>query len=105
MLVTGGGLPPDGKWRDPKKFFLPVKLLSSRFRSKFPALFKQKLPDVSQRFLEACRLKKWAAYCKPPFGSAEKVAAYLGRYTYRVAISNGPARPPSSGRIMPMGIK
>nr|WP_319001718.1 transposase [Clostridium estertheticum] len=27
-------------------------------------------------------------YCKPPFGSAEHVLEYLGRYSHRVAISN-----------------
>ena len=42
MLVTGGGLTPNGKWRDSKKkFFLPVRVLSAKFRGKFVALFKQ----------------------------------------------------------------
>ncbi|MCB2307411.1 transposase [Clostridium estertheticum] len=27
-------------------------------------------------------------YCKPPFGSAEHVLEYLGRYSHRVSISN-----------------
>ena len=27
-------------------------------------------------------------YCKPPFGDAGAVYAYLGRYTHRIAISN-----------------
>lgn len=89
MLVTGGGLTPDGKWRDSKKkFFLPVRVLSAKFRGKFLALFKQKFPDVTEDLLDACRSKKWVVYCKPPFGSAEKVVSYLGRYTHRVAISN-----------------
>lgn len=89
MLVTGGGLTPNGKWRDSKKkFFLPVRVLSAKFRGKFLALFKQKFPDTNQELLDVCRSKKWVVYCKPPFGSAEKVVAYLGRYTHRVAISN-----------------
>lgn len=89
MIVTGGGLSPDGKWKDSKKkFFLPVRVLSAKFRGKFLALFKQKSPDVDQNLLDICRCKKWVVYCKPPFGSAEKVIAYLGRYTHRVAISN-----------------
>ncbi len=29
-------------------------------------------------------------YAKPPFGGPEQVLAYLGRYTYRIAISNEP---------------
>jgi hypothetical protein len=32
--------------------------------------------------------KERIVYCKPPFGSAEHVLDYLGRYTHRVAISN-----------------
>ena len=89
MPVTDGGLSPDGKWRDSKKkFFLPVRVLSAKFRGKFLALFKQKFPNITQELLDVCRRKKWVVYCKPPFGSAEKVVAYLGRYTHRVAISN-----------------
>ena len=35
-IVPGGGLTPDGQWRNSrKKFFLPVKVLSRKFRGKF----------------------------------------------------------------------
>jgi hypothetical protein len=34
------------------------------------------------------RQAEWVAYAKRPFGSAEHVLRYLGRYTHRVAISN-----------------
>lgn len=89
MVVTGGGLTPDGKWRaSKKKFFLPGRVLSAKFRGKFLALSKRKFPDADQGLLDACYRKKWVVYCKPPFGSAEKVVSYLGRYTHRVAISN-----------------
>ena len=33
-------------------------------------------------------LEVTVVYAKPPFGSAQKVVDYLGRYTHRVAISN-----------------
>jgi hypothetical protein len=42
-----------------------------------------------------CRLKDGlykkdrVVYAKPPFGGAEQVFNYLGRYTHRIAISNG----------------
>ncbi len=32
--------------------------------------------------------KQWVVYAKKPFGNAEKVLSYLGRYTHRIAISN-----------------
>ncbi|CAD6563323.1 IS91 family transposase ISAzo26 [Paraburkholderia sabiae] len=31
---------------------------------------------------------EWVVYAKPPFGGAQHVLDYLGRYTHRVAISN-----------------
>ena len=34
----------------------------------------------------------WVVYAKAPFGGAEQVYAYLGRYTHRVGISNARLR-------------
>ncbi len=89
MIVTGGGLTQDSKWRESRRdFFLPVHVLSAKFRGKFLALLKKKFPDTDKALLDVCYEKKWVVYCKPPFGSANQVVAYLGRYTHRVAISN-----------------
>ena len=89
MIVTGGGLTADNKWRkSKKKFFLPIRVLSAKFRGKFLALLKEKLPDTDKKLLDVCYAQKWVVYCKPPFASADKVISYLGRYTHRVAISN-----------------
>ena len=89
MIVTGGGLTGDNKWRkSKKKFFLPIRVLSAKFRGKFLALLKENLPDTDRAMLDVCYAQKWVVYCKPPFASAEKVISYLGRYTHRVAISN-----------------
>jgi hypothetical protein len=43
---------------------------------------------VFQKMLNELYTKKWITYCKRPFGGAENVVEYLGRYTHRVAISN-----------------
>jgi len=84
-IVTGGGLTKDGKWRTSrKKFFIPVKVLSRKFRGKFLFYLKQ----TGLLFDSALYQKDWVVYCKPPFKSASKVITYLGRYTHRVAISN-----------------
>ena len=84
-IVTGGGLTADGKWRHSrKKFFLPVKVLSRKFRGKLLSLLKQAGLLVDS----ALYRNEWVVYCKPPFKNASKVIEYLGRYTHRVAISN-----------------
>ncbi|KAF5067241.1 IS91 family transposase ISAzo26 [anaerobic digester metagenome] len=88
-IVPSGGLTKLGIWQSSKKkFFLPVKVLSRKFRGKFLALLKQQSPDISQALLNDCYSKEWVVYCKPPFKTAACVVEYLGRYTHRVAISN-----------------
>ena len=88
-IVPAGGLNMRGKWVDSKKkFFLPVKALSRKFRGKFLALLKQHKPHIDCSLLNACYNKEWVVYCKPPFKTAACVVEYLGRYTHRVAISN-----------------
>lgn len=84
-IVTGGGLSKDNKWQSSrKKFFLPVKVLSRKFRGKLLHFLKQ----AELSFDSALYQKEWVVYCKPPFKDASKVIEYLGRYTHRVAISN-----------------
>lgn len=88
-IVPAGGLTKLGTWQNSrKKFFLPVKALSRKFRGKFLALLKQQIPSVTQALLDDCYHKEWVVYCKPPFKTAACVVEYLGRYTHRVAISN-----------------
>jgi Putative transposase/Transposase zinc-binding domain len=99
-IVTGGGLAPDGKtWVGaPQDFLLPVHVLGALFRGKFldgierlrtRGLLSDHLDDRSARRRRA-RLydQSWVVYAKRPFGGAEQVYRYLGRYTHRVAISN-----------------
>ena len=100
-IVTGGGLTELMKWKNSrKKFFLPIKVLSRKFRGKLLYFLKQEelqffgslahLDDDANfgTFINNLYRKDWVVYCKPPFGSAQKVIDYLGRYTHRVAISN-----------------
>jgi hypothetical protein len=49
------------------------------------------VPDRTslRRTLRAAKRKTWVVYAKAPFGGAKHVFAYLGRYTHRVAISDG----------------
>ena len=105
-IVPGGGLSIDGKrWLNSKKdFFIPVKVISRKFRGKFLYYFKKEyyskelklsgdVADLKGRdefrvFVDKLYKKEWVVYCKPPFKSSEHVFEYLGRYTHRVAISN-----------------
>src|SRR3989304_4368970 len=109
-IVTGGGLIRNrSKWVKAKKakhknFFIHVNIISDLFKKKFLHYFKKARKNrelkfvgqiselnehkVFQGMLNELYAKKWITYCKRPFGSAEKVVEYLGRYTHRVAISN-----------------
>jgi hypothetical protein len=105
-VVTGGGLTPDGQqWRATREdFFLPVRVLARLFRGKFLAGLRElhdagRLslegrvaaladPAVFRRWLTPLYRQDWVVYAKPPFGGAEQVFRYLGRYSHRVALTN-----------------
>lgn len=100
-IVPGGGLNSCGKWvNSRKKFFIPVKVLSRKFRGKFLYYLKQAKLEfygsisylqnncMFNDFISSLYQKEWIVYCKPPFKNAGCVVEYLGRYTHRVAISN-----------------
>jgi predicted Zn-ribbon and HTH transcriptional regulator len=95
-VIPGGGIGTN-KWiSSRKKFFIPVKVLSRKFRGKFLFHLKQaftekqisffgefdRLKDdkVFNKFLTLLYQKEWIVYCKPPFGNANQVMSYLGRY-------------------------
>jgi len=105
-VVPGGGISPDGqRWIACRRsFFLPVRVLSRRFRRLFVESLEkafeegqlkffsslQELDDRKAflRYLAPLRKKKWVVYAKKPFAGPQQVLDYLGRYTHRVAISN-----------------
>jgi hypothetical protein len=105
-IVPGGGLSNDGLRfvRSRKKFFIPVKVVSKKFRGKFLFYLKKAFEEGKisffndaarlssesnfSSFLDSLYLKKWVVFCKKPFKSPGHVVRYLGRYTHRVAISN-----------------
>jgi len=88
MLVTAGGLSADGNhWVEPKspKFFVPVRALSVIFRARMAAALQKAglLQDVSSDVWK----KPWVVHCQHA-GSGEKVLDYLGRYVFRIALTN-----------------
>ena len=90
-IIPAGGLSNDLKWKNSKKkFFLPIRVLSRKFRGKFLALLRHLNLDFEgiDGIIADCYKKEWVVYCKQPFKTAFSVVEYLGRYTHRVAISN-----------------
>jgi hypothetical protein len=117
-VVPGGGISPDGsRWiACPKSsFFLPVRVLSRRFRKKFlrqlgQAFRKRMLhlsgelqplaePAAFRAWCEPAAQIEWVVHVKPPFGGPQRVLKYLARYTHRVAISNHRLRSLEQGRV------
>jgi hypothetical protein len=105
-VVPAGGLALDhSRWISASpRFFLPVKVLAEVFRGKFEEGLRElyatrrlvlegvltplKNPRTFSELLRTAHRKDWVVYAKRPFGGAEHVVHYLGRYTHRVAISS-----------------
>jgi len=101
-MITGGALCSTRsgyRWQTAsRKFLFPVKLLSNQFRNRFCFAITQlwaagKLDtnngalDVQQMVSEALS-KDWEVYIQAPLCGVEKLMEYLGRYIFRIAISN-----------------
>ena len=96
-IVTGGGL-KNNKWIScDKDYIFKVQVLGSLFRGKFLYYLKHEFNDLNtkfkdlkefNKFLEHLYNKTWITYIEPPKGKAENVIEYVGRYSFRVAISN-----------------
>ncbi len=105
-VVPGGGIAPDGaRWiASGSSFFLPVEVLSTRFRNTFLTYLREAFrkgqlhfhgelaplaqPDAFKALCDHSGKIKWVVYAKAPFGGPEQVLKYLARYTHRVALSN-----------------
>jgi len=106
-IVTGGGLSADGTQWLPAgrgRFLFPIEVMRRLFRGKLLAGLALARERGQLKFDGPCAHladplafatlkddlygKEWVVYCKPPFGGAEQVFKYLGRYTHRVGISN-----------------
>jgi len=97
-LVPAGGLSADGKrWvHGTRRFFLPVKVLSTVFRGKLlhkleRALRAGEIPidlPAGQLLLRQAAAKPWKVYVKAPLAGPGHVVRYLSRYVHRIAITN-----------------
>jgi hypothetical protein len=97
-IVTGGGVNKDGLWnrldscRNSRDFLFPVQALSKVFRAKLMAMITSRLKEsgeaVPDDVRKQCFDKAWVVYSRPPAKGVTQVLEYIGRYAYRVAISN-----------------
>lgn len=111
-IVTGGGLSKTNQWVECKKNYLfKVQVLSTLFKKKFLAMLKESsltfsknMEDLNdkrifEKFLEPFYEKDWITYIEPPKGTPENVIEYIGRYAFRVAISNERIVDVSNGNV------
>jgi hypothetical protein len=99
MLVTAGGLSFDGAdWIPPKKpkFFVPVEALSPIFRAKLCAALQK--AGLLQHVSPTVWQKDWVVHCQHA-GSGDKVLDYLGRYVFRIAITNSRLERVENGQV------
>ncbi len=99
-IVTGGGL-KNNKWINcDKDYLIKIQVLSSLFKGKFLSMLKSSVLNFPKHleylktyknfnnFLRPLYKKDWVTYIEPPKGKPENVIEYVGRYSFRVAISN-----------------
>lgn len=104
-ILLGGGLDAKNHWKDKGDcFFLPVQVISKKFRGKYMDQLKNLWKNnklefhgssekyrnnyVFQELVNSCYAKEWIPHCKKTFNGAQSVIKYLGKYTHRIAISN-----------------
>jgi len=99
VLVTAGGLAPDGtRWVPTPRpdFLFPGYVLSPVFRGKLrqalrqAGLLDQVAPDIWTR--------DWVVHVQAA-GSGQQVLEYLGRYVFRIAITNSRLEHFDQGRV------
>ncbi|MEX2284882.1 MAG: IS91 family transposase [Gemmatimonadota bacterium] len=87
LLVTAGGLSPDGSWRKPAhpRFLMPGYVLSRIFRTKLRAAVSR--AGLTDAIDPAVWDRAWVVHVQST-GRGEYAALYLSRYIYRVALGN-----------------
>ena len=105
-IVTGAGLTKANQLQKcSSKFFIPVKVLAKKFRGKFLALLQELYDSNKLHYSGSCKKLKnsyewnefhsslyeiqWVPFIKETFNGFGNAMDYLGRYTHRIAISNG----------------
>ena len=91
-IVPAGAVDSNGNWipqLKKRKHLFPVKAMSVVFRAKMLALLRNKKVPIKQEVCQQLFSKNWVIYAKQSFLKPIHVINYLGRYTHRIAISDG----------------
>jgi hypothetical protein len=109
IVSAGGWDDKNQKWQDAKHvkhgFFVPQKVVAACFKKHFLTLFTQiweqgdlSLPkelmhlnntdDFRQFYNQIAFKKNWVVKVMPPLDNPKRVIDYLGRYVYRIAITD-----------------
>jgi hypothetical protein len=96
-IVSAGAMNEQGQWVESRKDYLfPVKVMARLFRrfvreAVLAAIDSEQLKvqeNTAAPMRRALFETAWIVYAKAPFGGADQVFSYLGRYTHRVGLSN-----------------
>lgn len=99
-LIPGGGIGNDGKtirFSD-DDFLMHVKPLSIIFKAKFKDSLKKQTPELFNKIPANTWKRDWVVHIKP-VGNGEKALEYMGRYLFRVAISNNRILKLENGKV------
>lgn len=109
-LVSGGGLTAQNTWAGPKqaRWLFPVRAVARMFKGKFCAgllklqatgqlQFQGQLQPLAPaaafaQLLRQLQARRWNVFAKGSVVGPDCILDYFGRYTHRVAISNGRLR-------------
>ena len=117
-IIPAGALSVDRKsWINSTHadFLFSVRALSAVFRGKFLSYLKEAYIDGKLAFsgkstefeskdgfktlIDDLYQKEWVVYSKRPFAGPEKALDYLGRYAFRIAISNDRIKDVTDGMV------
>ena len=100
FLIPGGGIDQHGKgirFSD-DDFLMHIKPLSIIFKAKFRDSLKKQAPEIFNNIPANTWKRDWVVHIKP-VGNGEKALEYMGRYLFRVAISNNRILKLENGKV------
>ena len=91
VLISAGGVTDDGEhwqWPKHKRFLLPVKALSALIRGRMRAHINTRYSQAYATLPETTWIQGWNTFRKPCGPNPDAVLNYLGRYVFRIALTN-----------------